>query len=272
MNRTRIETFDYSWNPIVGCRNGCPWCYARRFAERGLGEYGQHPKGSRFEPRLLPERLGEPMQVKKPARIFAVSMGDLFSDGVEDDWRDKVVGAMDIAFRHTFFALTKRPDRMREYIAGKDLPVYFCDGTLSPKRCDRASKVVWAAQALCDDGVLYEEYPDGWNMDWPLPNLWLGVSVMNQPDADERIPLLLQTPAAHRFVSFEPFLSRIRVPDEFLRQLDWAIIGLQTGPSRAEVNYGEVEALTADLIRNGVPIFHKNSLMGRVDNWSRDLP
>lgn len=111
MNRTRIDWCDYSWNPVVGCLHGCPYCYAKRFAERGLGEYGKHPKGKRFEPRLLPERLDEPKKVRTPSRIFAVSMGDLFGEWVPAEWIERVMRAVREAPQHQFYFLTKNPKR-----------------------------------------------------------------------------------------------------------------------------------------------------------------
>ncbi len=112
MNRTKIEWCDYTWNPVVGCKHGCPYCYARRFAERGMGEYGLYVKGKRFEPRFFPERLDEPKKVKSRSRIFVCSMGDLFGRWVPKDWIEAVLQTVQACPQHTFMFLTKNPKGM----------------------------------------------------------------------------------------------------------------------------------------------------------------
>ncbi|MDI3548153.1 MAG: hypothetical protein PWR10_1805 [Halanaerobiales bacterium] len=111
MNWTTIEWTDFTWNPVVGCKHGCPYCYAKRFAERGLGEYGKYKKGKRFQPRFFPGRLDEPKQRKRPAKIFVSSMGDLFGDWVPDEWIEAVLDIVRGCPQHTFQFLTKNPDR-----------------------------------------------------------------------------------------------------------------------------------------------------------------
>jgi len=115
VNRTGIEWTDFTWNPIVGCNNGCDYCYARRMAERGLGEYGEHPKGERFKPRFLPERLDQPKQRKKPAKIFVGSMADMFGEWVPEEWIEKVLEVVRKCPQHTFQFLTKNPNRYYEF-------------------------------------------------------------------------------------------------------------------------------------------------------------
>lgn len=115
MNKTNIEWCDYTWNPVTGCLHGCDYCYARRFAERGLGEYGKHPKAERFTPRFHPERLGEPAKVKKPSKVFVGSMTDMFGY-----WNDRetvldVLRAAGEAPWHTYIWLTKNPKGMSIY-------------------------------------------------------------------------------------------------------------------------------------------------------------
>lgn len=111
MNKTNIEWADYTWNPVTGCLHGCPYCYARRFAERGLGEYGKHPKGLRFSPRFHPERLDEPAKVKTPSKIFVGSMTDMFGSWVGSKALTVVRDAAARAPQHTYIWLTKRPDQ-----------------------------------------------------------------------------------------------------------------------------------------------------------------
>ena len=99
---------EFTWNPITGCTRGCSYCYARRMAYRLKGRYG-YPEDEPFRPTFHPDRLLEPLQVKKPSKIFTVSMGELFDPKVPDLWRDLVFRVMLEAEQHTFQILTKRP-------------------------------------------------------------------------------------------------------------------------------------------------------------------
>lgn len=107
MNKTKIDWCDYSWNPITGCRNGCFYCYARSIYKRFYGS---------FEPSFHPDRLEEPSRLKNPSRIFCGSVTDMWSKGVKEEWRQKVWDGMIRAPRHTFFVLTKQPDRIKNAI------------------------------------------------------------------------------------------------------------------------------------------------------------
>lgn len=100
MNKTKIEWCDYTWNPITGCTNGCPFCYARKIAMRFEGS---------FQPAFYPERLGEPAAKKKGAKIFVASMGDIFGPEVPLLTRKKIYSAMDAATQHHYIILTKQP-------------------------------------------------------------------------------------------------------------------------------------------------------------------
>jgi len=106
MNRTGIPWTDWSWNPITGCLNGCPYCFARKLAEGRLAHI--YPNG--FEPTFWPGRLDEPGKVKRPGNVFVCSMGDIFGYGVEDAWIEAVIKAMEQHSHHNYLLLTKRPD------------------------------------------------------------------------------------------------------------------------------------------------------------------
>ena len=180
MADTKIEWADAVWNPITGCTKisaGCANCYAERMSKRLRGRCG-YPADEPFSVTLHPDRMKEPLKIKKPKRIFVCSMGDLFHKDVSYGFIDKVWGIMSVAPRHTFLILTKRPELMAEII---------------PRLKERH---------IARDGSR-----------WPLPNVHLGVSVEDQATADERIPLLLQTPAAKRFVSIEPMLGPVDLTD-----------------------------------------------------------
>jgi protein gp37 len=209
LNRTEIEWCAYTWNPVVGCKHGCPYCYARRFAERGLGEYGQHPRGKRFEPRFLPERLDGPKSVRRPSRIFAVSMGDLFGDWVPDLWIGRILARTVTEFRHTFIFLTKNPGRLAGF-------------------------------------------------DWP-DNAWVGTTVTNQQDANERIPLLWKCNARVKFVSIEPLIGGIDL-EELSGFIDWIIIGAMTGPGAVKPKQDWVQHIIEGAQWHGIPVFLKSNL------------
>jgi len=144
MNRTNIEWCDYSWNPVTGCLHGCPYCYARRMAKRfgrakdlcncmkHLLAYGNFPKQCKckinlkiacpgevfpagFTPTFYPSRLDEPKKLKKPAKIFTVSMGDLFGEWVPQQWIDAVLQVVRECPQHIFIFLTKNPARYEDY-------------------------------------------------------------------------------------------------------------------------------------------------------------
>jgi protein gp37 len=208
---TKIEWTDTTWNPVRGCSKvseGCRNCYAERqagrfsgkgqpwhgFAERRLGRaFGNAWTG---KVALISEKLYDPLKWRKPRRVFVNSMSDLFEKNLPDEAIDKVFAVMAQASQHTFQVLTKRPGRMREWFtrtAGLGLGL---DGQ-APLR---------GAKAFAN-----AEYS------WPLPNVWLGVSIEDQATADERIPHLLGTPAAKRFVSYEPALGPVQFRPEWLR-------------------------------------------------------
>jgi len=191
---TKIEWADESWNPVTGCTKvdeGCRNCYAERMSKRLAGRCG-YPADDPFRVTLHPERLDKPLHWKKPRRIFVNSMSDLFHPDVPDAFIDQVFAVMALASHHQFMILTKRPKNMMHYLEWEDYDPY-------------ETRVDMVNCRTSDFAHTFDEYitPEG----WPLPNVWLGVSVHDQKSADERIPILLQTPAAKRFVSFEPALG-----------------------------------------------------------------
>ncbi|MEM4454451.1 MAG: DUF5131 family protein [Thermofilaceae archaeon] len=106
MNATKIEYCDYTWNFVTGCLHGCVYCYARRISQRF---------NRSFSPKFHPERLKEPLEVKKPSIIFAVSMGDLFGDWVPMEWIEHGLRVIRMAHWHNFILLTKNPKRLVEF-------------------------------------------------------------------------------------------------------------------------------------------------------------
>lgn len=285
MADTTIEWTDKTWNPTRGCARkspGCKNCYAERVAMRfsGPGQpyeglvkmTSQGPKWTGIV-REVPEMLDAPLQWKKPRRIFVDSMSDLFEETVSEQFIDQVFAVMAVAHHHTFQVLTKRPERAREYLSDRmrleKIYQMFHSVTGGPRE----------AQG------------------WPLPNVWLGVSVESQEYADERIPLLLQTPAAVRFISAEPLLGPIdlrlvAVPpasDQLRRswdtdgskfnalqthderrfhqppaKLDWVITGGESGPGARPMHPDWARSLRDQCAGAGVPFLFKQ--------WGNWLP
>ena len=177
----------------------------------------------------MPENLDQPLRWRKPRRVFVASMSDLLHEDVPFDYIGRVFGVMSVAQNHTFQVLTKRPERRFEFLevfysSGEDW--YWRDWVLD-KFGQGYSKQKFTGggmemQAHPGNPAFTEEfdleiYPEPVR---PLPNIWLGVTAENQKAADERIPLLLQCPAAVRFVSCEPLLGPIDIDEKHLMSCD----------------------------------------------------
>lgn len=239
-DQSAIEWTDATWNPIVGCdivSPGCTNCYAMGIAARiermahGETHYAGSTKTVKDKPvwtgklALAPDHiLTAPLRWRKPRRIFVNSMGDLFHKSVPDEWIDPVFAVMALTPHHTHQVLTKRSDRMRKYLSHGDFA-----GNVRSWLNDRGpglgltDQQIVAACAAISDG--------------PLANVWLGVSAEDQKRADMRIPDLLATPAAVRWVSAEPLLG----PIDFSRYL-WPVHGWWRSPHRS---YAEAKAAGA---------------------------
>ena len=245
MNKSKFEWTDYTWSPVRGCLHACPYCYAARIDKR----FGD----GKFTPTFHPERLGEPLKVKKPSRIFVGSMADLFGDW---DWKVEMGGSItrdyiiDCIFniinqclQHTFIFLTKNPVGMQ--------------------------------------GI---EFPN---------NCWCGTSVENQDKAKERISELLKVNCKTLFVSYEPAIGPVdfnRIgSDQFgwgrldalnglwymranaleygcdwetekaKNKLKWLIIGAQTGPGAVKPNPVWTSKTIFQCREAGIPIFVKDN-------------
>jgi protein gp37 len=200
-DNTGIEWCDATWNPITGCTEvspGCDHCYAKTFAERWRGTPGHYFENG-FNVQLRPEKLDQPLRWRKPRRIFVNSMSDLFHDDVPDEYIARAFAVMAYSYWHTFQILTKRHGRMRSLLSSAKFVDLF----------DRE---------FCKIPDWNDRYPDldfvpaGHNahlMDGPLTNVWGGVSAEDQKRANFRIPALIDTPLAVRFVSAEPLLGPI---------------------------------------------------------------
>ncbi len=271
---TKIEWCDATINPVVGCSHcspGCDNCYAERFAARMAkhpnpkisGKYaGVVDENGKWTGNFNVDLTPFASLPKKSKRIFIGSMCDIFHKNASYNWFLWIVRRMSQYPQHTFILLTKRPQRMNKFIS-------------------------LTRETDTDCGL------------WPLPNLWLGVTVCNQAEADEKIPSLLQTPAAVRFVSVEPCLGPVDLghlswtdiigstaeknaltgktwiqgncgeSSQTLQgnRLDWVICGGETGPGARPMHPDWVRNLRDQCQVSGTPFFFKG-----WGEWNDTLP
>jgi protein gp37 len=261
-DRSGIEWTDATWSPVTGCTKvspACDHCWAERMAKRLKGRYG-YPADAPFRITTHPDRLQDPLHWTKPRRIFVCSMGDLFHQDVPEDFIRQVFEVMresrtgEYYRAHIYQILTKRPDRMRDFILRLE----------------------------ADKG------PDF--IRWPLPNVWIGVTAEDQPRADERVSVLLMIRSYVHFVSIEPLLGQIdlkpwifrpcrmcngtmtvavpgdgkpcqySIPHQGLdsNQLNWVICGGETGPKARPVHPDWVRSLRDQCQAAQVSFFFKS--------------
>jgi protein gp37 len=246
---TQIEWTDIVWNPTTGCDKVSPGCglprfegddvggcYAMAMAKRlkGMGQAkyqndgDPRTSGPGFGVTMHPDALSLPLRWRKPKRIFVNSMSDLFHEKVSDEFIARVFAVMAHCSHHTFQILTKRHARMRSLLSASWFPELV---------------TTWAWR----DGVR----PSTRMVNLPARNVWLGVSTEDQKWADIRIPALLDTPAAVRWISAEPLLGPIDLGEYLQAQclccdptpgrpcveepvplsLDWVVAGGESGPN-----------------------------------------
>lgn len=212
---TKIEWTDEVWNPTTGCDRvspGCDGCYALTMAKRlkGMGQSkyqndgDPRTSGPGFGVATHPDTLTEPLRWKKPRRVFVNSMSDLFHARVPREFLVRVFAVMAATPQHTYQILTKRPER-----AARILTDLCRCGTGHPPGEHFRAAMEWAATSHSPTYVPDLEHGIYHRSGWPLPNVWIGTSVENQKYADLRIPALLETPAAVRFLSCEPLLGPV---------------------------------------------------------------
>ena len=236
-----IEWTDETWNPVTGCTKvsaGCKNCYAERLFPR------PYPGRAFTDVQIHTERLKKPFHWRKPRRVFVNSMSDLFHEAVPDEFLDQVFAVMAITLTHTYQVLTKRPERMCAYCAD--------DATLGRVLALMAK---WTAGVPEVESTV-KHRADGLS-GFQLPNVWLGVSVEDQEAADARIPLLLETPAAVRFLSCEPLLGRIDLRLDQYKRLDWVIVGGESGPRARSMDLDWAHSLVEQCDNANVACFVK---------------
>lgn len=286
MNPSKIEWTEATWSPVIGCTKvsaGCKHCYAEREVET---RWSKNPKsiwyGRRFTDVLCrPEAIagaGSPLRWKKPRRIFVCPRADLFHPDVPDQFIADVFAYMAYAKQHVFQVLTKRPERMRQILTSQE----WLDETYS-------ESVAIAHDDACEILGRRGEFDTNRRTPFdirafdptpPLSNVWLGVSIEDQATADERIWLLLQTPAAVRWISAEPLLGPVDLAqstDQAIcnvqdpsRRIDWVVAGGESGPDARPMHPDWARSLRDQCAAAGVPFLFKQ--WGEWARWSTEFP
>lgn len=253
------------WNPIKGCSRispGCQHCYAERiagrFSDRGP-DGAVHDKPLAFEGFAVihngeahwtgsveidsDEKLTGPLRRRKPTVYFG-SMFDLFHENLRDADIDKVFAVMALARQNLFLILTKRAERMSEYFRDD---VAYRQETIGIR-----AEYISGLDRHWDGPGTTPGYGVTWRL--PLPNVWLGVSAENQPYANERVEHLRRTPAAKKFISYEPALEEVR---HDLTGIDWLICGAESGPGARHFDLDWARSARDQCVAAGVPFFWK---------------
>ena len=260
-DKSQIEWTDATWNPVTGCSRvskGCENCYAERLAATRLRQHpsrdGLTDANGRWngEVRFNPQWLARPLRAQRPRRIFVAAHGDLFHENVPDAWIDSIFAVMALSGRHVFQVLTKRPERMREYMhvgegrmAGAIMG-WLAEGSAAPVPISPRRR--FDLLRIADAGRPW--------FDWPPPNVWLGVSAEDQATADERVPTLLDTPAAVRWLSAEPLLGPLEI-DDAMAGLDWVVAGGESGPRARPMEAAWARSLRNQCLCSDTPFFFK---------------
>lgn len=248
---TKIQWTDETWNPVTGCTRvseGCRNCYIERTPAFRIAK-------RKFVNGTIPiilhhDRLDQPKHWKKRRRVFVNSLSDLFHDDVPEEYIVQVFTTMANAqwfHGHQFQVLTKRPERMK--------------------------RIVEALGA----GIAEQAKGNKLHFAFPLHNIWLGVSVEDQKTADERIRLLLQTPATVRWISLEPMLGSVNIKpylqakfpipghlnlkayqnSDTHNRLDWVVVGGESGPGARPCDLAWIRSIKDQCQEAGVPVFVK---------------
>lgn len=286
MNRTNISWTKYTWNPITGCTpisEGCKNCYAKivheRFNDTPFNEIVLHP-----------DRLIEPIKTRKPTSVFVGSMTDIFHDDIPTEWIDEIFHTMMRSYNVTFQILTKRPQRMKEYIDG-----LLEDGisriSSTPMQSPLTSSEVgfirglksldWCSRDFDEDAARFLFGNNSIDIKHPFHNIWFGVTAENQKQADIRIPILLDTKVTNRFLSIEPLIDEVdiskyldekqslnvnvyedgvlKIKQSSFNKIDWVIVGGETGAKSKTRNMNPmwVDKIIYDCKRNETKFFFK---------------
>jgi len=285
MGDSRIEWTKLVWNATRGCSRvseGCDNCWAIPQARRHDGPGGAYEGLTRIGKRgldwsgraiLVPEKLVEPMRHRAPSKIFVNSMSDVAHESLKNEEIAAIFGVMALCPQHTFQILTKRPRRLLEWFrwataTGQQHSGRAPQGLLPQTTPEVAACVAAAVEASPKVQQMLKTN----SVQWPLPNVWIGVSVENQQTADERCPQLLEVPAAVRWVSYEPALGEV----DFRRwlpggsalgpSLDWVVVGGESGHGARQFDVAWARRVLSDFAGAGKPVFVKQLGANALEN------
>jgi protein gp37 len=265
MGETQIRWTDQTWNPVTGCSKvspGCAHCYAETLAlTRLAGKPGYPglpwtPENAEANVSIRPARLLDPLAWSTPARVFVNSMSDLFHDLVPAPFIASAFAVMALSPQHTYQILTKRPERMAALVGAHDfaMSVLATAGDIRRESSPARRRKMPSPLDL---------------IPWPLPNVWLGTSVELQLWGDRRIPHLLAAPAEVHFLSCEPLLGPLDLTP-YLDDLDWIIVGGESGPIHRVMEDDWARAIRDDTTAAGAAFFFKQH-SGRFTEQGKDL-
>ncbi|MBU6280202.1 MAG: DUF5131 family protein [Actinomycetales bacterium] len=276
---TNIEWTDATWNPIRGCSRisqGCVNCYAEKVAARfsgpGLPYEGLVTEKGRWNGtvKTVPEKLVEPLRWTRPRMVFANSMSDLFHESLSNLQIAAIFGVMAAATGHTFQVLTKRADRMAEWFKWAEEFAEEQRGIVQAP-CTHEAMVRAAYTAIEKEfgeaiakrllaphwkQMQEVQVSDNYGSLWPLPNVWVGVSVESD-DTRWRIDMLEQVPAAVKWVSAEPLIGELNPLFSQWAIMDWIVVGGESGPGARPCQSSWVASLAIGANAANVPLFVK---------------
>ena len=321
---SKIEWCEESWNPVIGCSKcslGCTHCYAERMAHRLKGicvatatnpyclltgrnhQYlGKTDDNGNWTGNIqyCDWLLDIPLHWNKPRRIFVCSMSDLFHPKVPFEFILKMIGITIATPWHTYLILTKRPKRMYDFFACYPDGWFIREGMKHSTFSNEFFAIDSIKEILPDLSKANEYWKSNYDQSkrgkldgpvpFPQPNVHLGVSISNQAEADEKIPILLQIPAAVRWLSIEPMLEGIDLTriggDKFgwgridilnglrymranaleegsewetepCEKINWVVVGGESGPGARPMHPDWARSIRDQCVAAGVPFYFK---------------
>lgn len=260
---TGIPYLTETWNPITGCSGrGCKArCWARDMVRRFPAIHtsqrdptDERPIMSFGDVVFHPDRLSKPLHWRKPRVVGVCFMGDMFDEEVKDEWIARVWCEMHHhALKHEFIILTKQPGQMAEWYS----------------KCGSGGGLGWITHnntepenAYNGTGIIV-----GTDKTWPLPNVWNGVSITDQEDADRMIPDLLRVPG-HKWISLEPMMGKIDLQSSWRLGLFWLdkislmVVGCHSNPRRYPCPEGWIDSIVDQCQQAGVSVYVKQVDIG----------
>lgn len=220
---SKIEWTDHTFNPWIGCQKvspGCDHCYAESLSKRyGWVEWGPH--GERKLTSAANWRKPhlwnkEAKRTGKRPRVFCSSLADVWDNAVPAAWRKDLFDLIRNTPNLDWLLLTKRPENIAKML-----------------------------RPAIGEAEL-----------WPWRNVWLGTTCEDQEHYDRRWPILSKTAAVVHFISYEPAIGPLRLPNG-PDQPDWLICGGESGVGARHMPAAWAVDIRNDCERAGVYFFMK---------------